>query len=227
MLHAMYMVTLGVFNTRSAVDPSWRAELRVPYTPYAVSSLFYSAAGIAAICQVLWCPSASSPGWPPAFSLPEAALVFLQGVWSYWSDVVDIGKTSPMHAVDRFSAVSLTFLQVYKFGVVLRPWMTPLDMAWTGVTLVTAVACKMADYHAMQSDDMHLYIRSHFWWHVTLPLGLGSFCLYKWVTAEQCAATAVDATLAATVAAVVGCWVLPLVLLKLTAADKAPAPSKS
>ena len=213
LLHAAYMVTIGIFNKKSVVPPKWRPELRQPFTSYALSSWFYSAVGVMTLLQSLYCPLASTPGWPPSFSFPEAVLGILQGVWSYWSDCLAIGtvrsppaglaaaappassrrrappfwpQDSIAHVVDRFSAVALTFLQFYKFLFILLPWMGALDVVWTGSVLLLGAACKMADYHAMQSANMALYRRSHFWWHVSLPFGLGSWIAYKWYAAEQC-----------------------------------------
>lgn len=160
-VHALYMVTVGVFATRSTVNPKWRPNLTQRFTAYALSSLFYSAAGIICLLQLVWCPLASPPGWPTRYSIPEAVLVTLQGVWSYWSDVVAIGTTSIAHPIDRFSAVTLTFFQFYKFGILLWPAMDTPDKVWTSTTLAFAVVCKMADYHAMRANDISLYRRSH------------------------------------------------------------------
>ena len=162
-LHALYMISIGIFNTASATPPSWRPNLTQRYTAYALSSLFYTAAGTFALCAALWCPLASTQGWPPQYAVPEAVLVMLQGVWSYWSDVIDVGTVSYAHPIDRFSAVTLTGLQFVKFGVMLRPWMDRVDALWTGTALLVAIGCKMADYDAMQSKSISYYRRSHFW----------------------------------------------------------------
>ena len=45
---------------------------------YAVSSFFYTAVGLLALCQIMWCPLASPPGWPPRFGTAEAILISLQ-----------------------------------------------------------------------------------------------------------------------------------------------------
>ena len=214
--HALYMITIGIFNKASTVPPKWRKDLKPPFTAYALSSLFYSVVGIMTLVQTIYCPLAI-PGWSVTYSMPEAVLVTLAGLWSYWSDVIAIGTTSIAHPIDRFSAVALTGLQVFKFGFMLLPDMDAIDMAWTGITLTLAIVCKMADYKAMQSKSISFYRRSHFWWHVrrrlplrrprprfptdphshsrctprlvsqvTLPLGFGSFGLYKWYTCTKC-----------------------------------------
>ena len=185
-LHALYMVTVGVFNTASTVNPAWRKNLSQPYTAYAVSSLFYTAAGLLTLAQTILCPGACSPGWPPGWAQPEAILVILQGFWSYWSDVAAIGTTSIAHPIDRFSAVCLTFFQFYKFGVMCAPHMGVVDAAWTSTTLALAIVCKMFDYRSMQANDIAFYRRSHFWWHVSLPFGFGSYVIYVWARCTKC-----------------------------------------
>ena len=168
--HALYMITIGIFNTASTVPPKWRKDLKAPFTAYAISSLFYSFVGLTTLLQTIYCPLAVAEGWPPSYSIPEAVLVISQGVWSYWSDVIAIGTVSIAHPIDRFSAVALTALQVYKFGFMLLPYMDTIDMVWTGVTLILAIICKMFDYKAMQSKSVSFYRRSHFWWHVRCRL---------------------------------------------------------
>ena len=91
---ALYMVTVGVFKQDSNIPPEWRANLRQPFTAYAVSSFFYTAAGLLTLCQIAWCPLAAPPGWPTRYATIEAVLICLQGIWSYWSDVVSIGTAA-------------------------------------------------------------------------------------------------------------------------------------
>ena len=38
--------------------------------------------------------------------------------------------------------------QVYKFGLLLRPVLGPVDLAWVGTTLAIGFGCKFADYQA-------------------------------------------------------------------------------
>ena len=109
--HALYMVTVGIFNTASTVPPKWRKDLKARSTPYALSSLFFCVVGAVALLQAVYCPLAIA-GWPTRYGVPEAVLVILAGVWSYWSDVIAIGTVSIAHPIDRFSAVALTGLQV-------------------------------------------------------------------------------------------------------------------
>jgi hypothetical protein len=184
--YALCMITTGVFDVKSNIPPEWRPNLRQPFTAYAISSFFYTAVGIVTLFQIYLCPLAAPPGWPVRYATAEAVLICLQGIWSYCSDVISIGATSFAHPIDRFSAVTLTFFQVYKFGILLRPVLGPVDLAWVGTTLAIGFGCKFADYQAMQSRNISMYRRSHFWWHVSLPLGFGTYCIYRWANCALC-----------------------------------------
>ena len=126
------------------------------------------------------CPDAFPPSWPTSYARFEALCVTLQGFFSYWSDVMCIGRTSIAHPIDRCSAQALIFLQFYKYILCLRPFLGAAELLWCSTTLAIGMVLKFGDYYAIKTNDMPLFEQSHTWWHVTLPFGLGSHILYLW-----------------------------------------------
>jgi hypothetical protein len=187
--HTLRMVTTGAWSHRSSIKPAWRLRLAAPLSSYAASCFMYTAVGLHAV--VLWsvCPEAI-PAWPPAIALPEACLVTLQGLWSFASDVLFVGRDSSFHAVDRVSALSLTALQLAKFGWVLPATLSSseLSIVWFGICL--GLACKVQGYRAILGDSVDAFRLWHTLWHVTLPGGAFALHVLRWRACEACGSAA-------------------------------------
>lgn len=180
--HALRMVTVGILNRRSSIDPRWRKKLKTPL--YCASSFAYSAVGLLSLLQWTAC-AAAAPEMPLAYALSEAVLVTLQGGWSYWSDVLRVGEPSWAHPVDRASAVSLCAVQVLKFCVILPAHLSARQRVWVVGGIGGALACKVRGYHAILANDVHSYRRSHILWHLSLPLVIGALNAWRWRDAHR------------------------------------------
>ena len=90
--HTLRMLTTRVLSKRSSIPKSWRPHLCAPISTYALSSFLFSACGLLELTQCLTCPVASPAGWPASYGLREGIAVVLQGMWSYWSDVLAVGQ---------------------------------------------------------------------------------------------------------------------------------------
>lgn len=175
------------WTPHSIIDPKWRkSNLTDPTSAYAISSFFYSAAGAFALLMTSACPLAFPSQWPARWVQFESTLIIMQGVWSFGSDVHALGRTSYWHPIDRTSATWLTGLQFVKYGILLRPVLPVGELLWIGATLLIAVAIKIADSRAIMQRDRLLYERTHFWWHVSLPFGVGANLLYRWLVCPVC-----------------------------------------
>lgn len=176
------------WSPQSIIEPRWRkSSLTDPTSAYACSCFFYSLAGAFAIIMTTQCPLAFPSEWPAGWAQVEAALIILQGFWSFGSDVHALGRTSYLHPIDRTSATWLTGLQFFKYGILLRPVLSTGELVWLSATLLIAIAIKLADYQAIAVlKDRQLYERTHFWWHVSLPFGVGGHLAYRWLTCPMC-----------------------------------------
>ena len=77
--------------------------------------------------------------------------------------------------------------QVLKYGVLLPPVLTTLELVWIWTGIAVGIFCKVLDYRHILAGDMLGFERSHFWWHVSLPFFFGSYTLYLWfVKAQAC-----------------------------------------
>lgn len=181
--HALRMATVNLLRRSSSIDPRWRKQgLRT--VTYTLSSLLYTVVGLITLLGLARCPQAV-PEWPVAVAGPEAVLVALQGLWSYWSDVACVGLTSWAHPVDRVGALPLTALQCYKWLLRMpRLGMSPREAAFMFSATVTAVGFKTLGYRAILARDMAAYRRSHTLWHTVLPLAVVAFNVSRWRAAH-------------------------------------------
>eukprot|EP00966_Prymnesium_polylepis_P327948 7383770-Prymnesium_polylepis.1 len=178
--HGLRMVTTRLLDRRSSIPHSWRAVLSEPLSAYALSSWCYCVCGLVGLAQATRCPGASPVGWDAAHGARECVLVILQGIWSYLSDVVAVGRVSWAHPVDRFSAVALTFFQAYKLGFLVRATMSWPELLWLAGGLGVGIFYKVADYHALLAGDALRYRRTHTAWHVSLPFVFAAHTLVQW-----------------------------------------------
>ena len=148
------------------------------------------------------CPAASPIGWSAGQGLRESVLVILQGVWSYWSDVLAVGQVSwcrrhsvtrlsptpaPRvaqvswaHPIDRASAVALTGFQLFKLLFLMLPTMSWPEVLWLAGGLAAGIYFKVADYYALFEGNALRYRRSHTLWHVCLPFAFTAHTLARW-----------------------------------------------
>ena len=183
--HASTMVTVGVFSRRSSIRHTWRSELSEPCSCYAASCFTYSIVGIHAMLLFTNCPEAI-PEWPIHLALPEAALVTLQGCWSFASDVHAVGRESSWHIVDRLMAQLLLSMQFLKFGILLPDAMSTAECVWLWTWLAIGVACKMRGYRGVIDGSMSRYRLWHIAWHCTVPMGVLAFHHYRWYSCLTC-----------------------------------------
>ena len=167
--HVLYATTRGAISPRSSVKPSWHKELN-RFSLYACSSWFYTVVGVHGLCMFLSCPTVY-PGWPPHIAIPDVTLVMLQGIWSFNSDVRNIGLTSKWHVVDRLTAQALTLFQVVKFAYFLvPPVLSPAQFAFVWFGFFVAFFCKLQGYKAIVDASLPRFKFWHTLWHISLPL---------------------------------------------------------
>ena len=88
-------------------------------------------------------------------------------------------QVSWAHPIDRFSAISLTGLQLFKVGYLMLPGLSWAEVLWLASGLMTGLYFKLADYHAVLEGDALHYCRSHTMWHVSLPLAFTAHTLWQ------------------------------------------------
>ena len=169
--HTLRMISYGAVSRRSSIPNSWRKLLAQPASSYGLSCFAYTAVGLHAIALWATCPAAF-PDWPAKIAIPEASLVSLQGVWSFCSDVLFVGRESGFHAVDRVSALSLTALQIAKFSLLLT--LSSYEKLWVCTGIVAGLGCKLRGYRAILDGSAEGFRRAHIWWHLSLPLVIGT-----------------------------------------------------
>ena len=165
-------------SRKSSIDPRWRRELANPRSLYALSCATYAIGGLLWALQLAACPE-SVPPIAARLGPYEAALVTLQSVCSFWSDVLMVGRPSYAHAVDRCSALTLTALQPAKF-LLLTPHLSPAELAWIWGGILVGVGFKIAGYRAIINDDVDAFRQTHILWHVSLPLALSAWAMSRW-----------------------------------------------
>ena len=176
--HTLHICTRGAVSRNSSIDPRWRRELANPRSLYALSCATYAIGGLLWALQLAACPE-SVPYWASKIGPYEAALVTLQSVCSFWSDVLMVGRPSYAHAVDRCSALTLTALQPAKF-LLLTPHVSHAELAWIWGGILVGVGFKVAGYRAIINDDVDAFRRMHILWHVSLPLALSAWAVARW-----------------------------------------------
>mmetsp|Transcript_62590 Transcript_62590/g.104176 ORF Transcript_62590/g.104176 Transcript_62590/m.104176 type:complete len:250 (-) Transcript_62590:286-1035(-) len=185
--HMLMQTTVMTCNSKSSISPRWRSHLTQPLAVYAISCWFYSSLGLLVLAQHAFCPQSLISGWPRHVNIMESVLVIMQGLWSYLSDVRDVGQESFFHIVDRVSAISLTGLQFFKLFVIPPGSLPFFERCWLLACLLIGLLFKVFDYYCIVTDDVHAYRRSHTLWHFTFPFGFGCFSLHCWwKTAPQC-----------------------------------------
>ena len=117
--HTARMLSTRLLSRNSSIPPAWRSVLARHGTPYSLSCFTYTLIGILSFLQWWQCPQ-SEWWWPRSIAYPECLLVTaqvrdaapaaamharhsswpLQGVWSYWSDVIAVGTTSWGHCIE-------------------------------------------------------------------------------------------------------------------------------
>ena len=183
--HMFKMMTYGAVSPKSSVPPSWRAHLSKPLSLYGMSSFTYSVTGLHALFMSLHCPGAL-PAWADYFTV-EAVLVTIQGVLSFCADVLNIGRPSIFHVLDRCLALTLTGLQLLKFAVILPPWMSRGELAFVWLGIAVGIYCKVQGYNAILHKQMERFRTWHIWWHFVMPLAIGAWHGGRWLTASSCA----------------------------------------
>ena len=176
------------FTNRSRIDPRWRTHLSRPCSLYGLSSWSYTAIGLLLLSHCLLCPAALAE-WAvghPTLALGEACALTLQGGWSFLSDVLNIGRTSWLHSLDRVSALTLTFLQLVKFGVIMVPGMSAYELAYVWGGIGIGVAAKLMGSRAILDQSMAGFRGWHTVWHLELPAALGGFLVMRWRTCADC-----------------------------------------
>jgi len=176
------MCSGGLISKKSSIPNAWRSALARPLSSpasflYACSSFAYSAMGLVWLAQPEC--DAALPGWPPAASVPEAWFLVLQGVLSFWSDVIRIGEPSWAHVVDRCTATPFTAVCLAKFLLLMPPHLSAAECVWVWMGLAVGIGFKVLDYRAILGGDRALFLASHLLWHVSLPLLLGGFQVWR------------------------------------------------
>lgn len=185
--HTARMVSYGALSRKSSIPEAWREHLARPRSAYAWSSFMYTLVGLQSLLLWTSCPAAVSE-WPQRIARPEAVLVTLQGIWSFYSDVLYVGLYSSFHTVDRLSALTLTGFQILKFGIVL-PWsMSLYELAWVWCGLALGIHCKLRGYRAVIDSSVHSFRIWHIAWHCSFPITFLAFHGYRWHVCDACAA---------------------------------------
>ena len=187
--HTLRFVTRGAWSTASSIRPAWRRQLAVPLSLYGLSCFAYTAVGLHAIALWMACPQAV-PEWPARFALPEATAVTIQGVWSFASDVLNVGRDSHFHAIDRVSALSLVALQLIKFGYLLpqAPSMQWMELASVWFGLAIGIVCKLRGFRAILDNSPTGFRRWHTLWHASMPLTFIVWHSSRWLGCDVCSA---------------------------------------
>ena len=114
----------------------------------------------------------------------EAALFFLQGIFSFLSDVVWFGVRPPLRlgVLDRVSAVTLTavqFLKLVLHAAGLCGFVNGLswDIAAAYLLTVPVVSLFLRGKQAALDDNLRLFLLCHTGWHVAAPV---AFTCYVW-----------------------------------------------
>jgi hypothetical protein len=195
--HTLWMCTAGLGTMRSSIPNAWRPLLMQPSKHgmitwlYGASSFLYTLVGMQALIMFYVCPEAV-PEWPQRVALVESGLVSMQGVWSFCSDVVNVGIPSRFHMIDRVTAISLMALQFLKYGVLVRPSLSLLEIAWIWLGLAVSVRCKLGGYQAILRNEAESYRAWHIAWHVSLPVVFGCFHAVRWhasAEADKCSSS--------------------------------------
>ena len=171
-------IVTNITNRNSLVPAKWRAQLSQPATLYGMSPVAYTLLGLHELTQAACCPR-SLPGESTAI-LPvrtEAILLIAQGVWSFMSDVRNIGRPSLFHCIDRFSAVCLFGVQLLKFSTAALPlW----ELLFVWCSLAVGFYCKVMSSRAIVAGSASSYAHWHLCWHWSLPFLMLSYHLYRW-----------------------------------------------
>ena len=172
-------------TSRSNINPAWRPRLSQPLSVYGFSCWTYSIAGILVLAQSLVCPTAFLPDWANVARKEGCALV-LQGCWSFCSDVLNVGRPSRFHSIDRVSALMLTCIQIFKFGII-APYAIRLDqLLWGWLSIVVGLSCKLMGSRAILADCVEDFYFWHCMWHLTLPVGLVAIPTAAWLGHDAC-----------------------------------------
>ena len=177
--HTRRMLSHHALRRQSSIPHSWRRHLAVPLSVYGLSSFTYVAVGLHALALWSSCPSAI-PEWPPAIARPEACLVTLQGIWSFFSDVLNVGRDSAFHPIDRASALALVAVQLIKFGLVMPHSMTVAELVWIWFGLAGGIGRKLCGYRAILRGSPESFRTWHTLWHVSMPLFVGLLHSTRW-----------------------------------------------
>lgn len=164
-------------STKSCVPREW-AE-RAQSTPlYALSSFSYSVVGISMFFNLPCIALYHKPPFSEQVLMIEAALLVVQGFFSFLADVVYLSLDSSWHRNDRLLATTLTSVQFLRL---FRTSGVPAGVILCyAASLVGAICCFRRSKTARARGVCAHYLLWHGMWHAVLPVGgLGTISVLR------------------------------------------------